>query len=206
MQVHYFDTEGFYTHSGDLPINPVSGKPFDYNPDVCTPNPLPQYNPEAEHVRRVAGAWAVERLPEPPEEEPEIPEHVPTLEDLRNAALGAVNAWRLREEQKDIVFDFDDSQWDGGLTTRQRLQPVLSLPELPDGFFWTDHHNNDVPVTAETLQQLNAAHEAALVAEGFRIHVAQRQMKAAIATMTRDQLNDFAPDKWLQQLKEPEPV
>ena len=179
--------------------------------------PAPEYDPQTHGCFWRGDAWVIEAVPapepepevepEPPEElAPEIPEHIPTIEDLRHEALEAVNAWRLREEQKDIVFDFDGSQWDGGLTTRQRLQPVLSLPELPDGFFWTDHHNNDVPVTAETLQQLNAAHEAALVAEGFRIHVAQRQMKAAIAVMEREQLEDFSPDKWLQQLKEPEPV
>lgn len=72
MQVHYFNAEGFYTHSGELPINPVSGEPFDYNPDVCTPDPLPQHNPEAERARWVAGVWTVERLPEPvPEPDPE---------------------------------------------------------------------------------------------------------------------------------------
>lgn len=215
--LHHFDADGYYAGTTEVPVNPVTGKPFAINEAVATLDPLPTYAPEVERVRRINGVWVIESIPapepepeaapEPPEEEvPEIPEHIPTIEDLRHEALESVNVWRLREEQKDIVFDFDGSEWDGGLTTRQRLQPVLSLPELPDGFFWTDHHNNDVPVTAETLQQLNAASEAALVAEGFRIHVAQRQMKAAIATMTRDQLNDFAPDKWLQQLKEPEPV
>lgn len=72
MQVHYFDADGFYTHSGDLPINPVSGKPFDYNPDVCTTDPLPQHDPETERARRVAGAWTVELIPDPvPEPDPE---------------------------------------------------------------------------------------------------------------------------------------
>lgn len=191
MQIHYFNAEGFYTHSGELPINPVSGEPFDYNPDVCTPDPLPQHNPEEERARWVEGVWVVERLPEPPEEFPEIPENTPSIEELRNIALEAVNDWRMREEQKDIVFDFDGSQWDGGLTTRQRLQPVLSLPELPEGFFWTDHLNNDVPITKEKLHQLNAAHEAALVDEGFRIHVAQRQLKAMVAGMSREDLENF---------------
>lgn len=79
MQVHYFDADGFYTHSGELPTNPVSGKSFDYNPDVCTPGPLPQHNPEAERARWVAGSWTVEVIPAPPQEpEPEPkPEHRP---------------------------------------------------------------------------------------------------------------------------------
>lgn len=205
--LHHFGADGYYAGTTEVPVNPVTGKPFAINEAVATLDPLPAYAPEVERVRRVGGVWMVEAIPtpdsepevapEPTEEVPEIPEHIPTIEDLRHEALEAVNAWRLREEQKDIVFDFDGSQWDGGLTTRQRLQPVLSLPELPDGFFWTDHHNNDVPVTSETLQQLNAAHEAALVAEGFRIHVAQRQMKAAIAEMSREELENFSPDAWV---------
>ncbi|WP_174864289.1 hypothetical protein [Comamonas jiangduensis] len=75
MQVHYFDTDGFYTHSVELPTNPVTGKPFDHNPDVCTPDPLPQYDPETERVRCVDDAWMVEAIPLPePEPEPEPPE------------------------------------------------------------------------------------------------------------------------------------
>lgn len=205
--LHHFDADGCYAGTTEVPVNPVTCKPFAINEAVATLDPLPAYAPEVERVRRVGGVWTVEAIPtpdpepevapEPTEEVPEIPEHIPTIEDLRHEALEAVNAWRLREEQKDIVFDFDGSQWDGGLTTRQRLQPVLSLSELPEGFFWTDHHNNDVPVTAETLQQLNAAHEAALVAEGFRIHVAQRKMKAAVAEMGREELENFSPDAWV---------
>lgn len=79
MQVHYFDSDGFYTHSAELPINPVSGKPFDHNPEVCTPEPVPQHDPETERARRVSNAWVVEKIPAPepvPEPEPE-PEPTP---------------------------------------------------------------------------------------------------------------------------------
>lgn len=206
--LHHFDADGYYTGTTEVPVNPVTGKPFAINEAVATLDQPPAHEPAVERVRRVDGAWVIESILEPdpepevvpelPEEQaPEIPEHIPTIEDLRHEALEAVNAWRLREEQKDIVFDFDGSQWDGGLTTRQRLQPILSLPELPEGFFWTDLYNNDVPVTADTLQQLNAAHEVALVAEGFRIHLAQRQMKAAIAVMIREELENFDLNAWV---------
>ena len=206
--LYHFDADGYYTSTTEVPVNPVTGKPFDINEAVATLDTLPTYAPEVERVRRVAGVWTVEAIPTPapepevvpslPEEQaPEIPEHIPTIEDLRHEALEAVNAWRLREEQKNIVFDFDGSQWDGGLTTRQRLQPVLSLQKLPEGFFWTDHYNNDVPVTAETLQQLNAAHEAALVAEGFRIHVAQRQLKELVSGMEREELENFNVNNYI---------
>lgn len=191
-------TSGFYTreiHGDNIPADAV---------EITKEEHLALINGQSQGKRIVADASGrpllqdpppptIEQIiaPAPPEEAPEIPEHIPTIEDLRHEAWEAVNAWRLREEQKDIVFDFDGRQWDGGWTTRQRLQPVLSLPELPEGFFWTDHHNNDVPVTAETLQQLNAAHEDALVAEGFRIHVTQRQLKELIAGMDREELDQF---------------
>ncbi len=118
-----------------------------------------------------------------------------TAADRRDEALKAAHAriqsWRDAEEAKPITFEHAGRVWDGGLVTRQRLQPVLALESLPEGFFWTDAGNNDVPVTLADLMGLNQAHEAALVQEGFRIHALQRQMKAAIESMTLEQLKLF---------------
>jgi hypothetical protein len=123
-----------------------------------------------------------------------------TTADRRDEALKAAHAsiqsWRDAEEAKPITFEHAGRVWDGGLVTRQRLQPVLALESLPDGFFWTDAGNNDVPVTLTELVALNQAHEAALVQEGFRIHAQQRQMKSAIETMTLEQLKAFKPEEW----------
>lgn len=120
-----------------------------------------------------------------------------TSADRRNAAHKAAHAriqsWRDAEEAKPITFEHAGRVWDGGLVTRQRLQPVLALESLPEGFFWTDAGNNDVPVTLAELVALNQAHEAALVQEGFRIHAQQRQMKSAIESMTLEQLKLFKP-------------
>lgn len=76
---------------------------------------------------------------------------------------------------------------------RQRLQPVVSLPALPPGFFWTDRDNNDVTLTLSELRNLSAAHEVALVTRGFEIHARQRAMKTAVAEMDAEQLQAFAP-------------
>lgn len=89
MQIHYFDADGFYTHSGELPTNPVTGKPFDHNPDVCTPDPLPQHDLETDRVRRLAGAWTVEPIPLP---EPEPAKQ--TVEQERERARAAINPLR----------------------------------------------------------------------------------------------------------------
>ena len=106
---------------------------------------------------------------------------------LRMALRDQINAWRDVQEAATIVFEHAGRRWDGGLAVRTRLMPMLSLPALPPGFFWTDADDNDVPVDAAALAALGAAHEAAIVTQGFVIHVRQRAMKAEI-----DALGDAA--------------
>lgn len=74
---HNFDADGYYTGSAPAPINPVTGKVGDINPDVATTDPLPNYLPEKERCRRVDGVWVVEQVPQPelqPEPEPQPPQ------------------------------------------------------------------------------------------------------------------------------------
>lgn len=113
--------------------------------------------------------------------------------ELQASARAAINQWRDQQENAGTIFEYDGCHWDCGLKTRERLQPVLALPALPDGFFWTDADNVDRPMDMPELQALNAAHEVALVARGFAIHARQRAMKEALDTMTAQQLRDFAP-------------
>lgn len=116
-----------------------------------------------------------------------------TLDDLRTAAHAAIERWRDDQEHAGMKFWHAGRRWDGGLVVRQRLQPVLGLAALPDGFFWTDADNSDVPISMPALQSLSAAHEQALVLRGFDIHARQRAMKAEIADMDRAALLAFAP-------------
>lgn len=115
------------------------------------------------------------------------------VEALRSAARAQIEQWRDQQENAGITFMHDGRAWDGGPIVRQRLQPVVSLPALPPGFFWTDRDNNDVPLTLSELRGLSAAHEVALVTRGFEIHARQRAMKAAVAEMDAEQLQSFAP-------------
>ena len=124
---------------------------------------------------------------------------LPTLEALREQRRAEINAWRDQQEMSGIVFGHAGRRWDGGLRVRACLNPVVLLPGLPEGFFWTDADNNDVPVTQPDLIELNAAHEAAITVQGFRIHARQREMKQAIENMDRAELEAFQPG-W------PEPV
>lgn len=112
---------------------------------------------------------------------------------LRTTAHTAIERWRDTQESEGMFFEHAGRRWDGGLIVRQRLQPVLLLPALPPGFFWTDAGNADVPMDMPALQALAAAHEQALVIRGFEIHARQRAMKNALDAMTRDELLAFAP-------------
>ncbi|EFG3953959.1 DUF4376 domain-containing protein, partial [Escherichia coli] len=64
--------------------------------------------------------------------------------------------------------------------------PVVATAQaglLPDGFFWTDADNNNVVLTREKLIALNDAMMVAMVAEGFKIHERQREMKEELSSL-----------------------
>lgn len=137
-------------------------------------------------------AWQVVPLT-PQEIEARDADAAERLAAALQAARAAVEAWRDAQEQARMQFEHAGRAWDGGLAVRARMQPVLSLPGLPDGFFWTDAQNNDVPMSLPALQALNAAHEQALVMHGFQIHARQRAMKQALDSMTLEELAAFEP-------------
>ena len=74
--LHHFDADGYYTGTTEVPVNPVTGKPFAINEAVATLDQPPAYEPAVARVRRVDGTWVVEVIPVP---EP-VPEPEPTPE------------------------------------------------------------------------------------------------------------------------------
>lgn len=110
------------------------------------------------------------------------------------AARKRINDWRNEQEQGSIIFQYAGRNWDGGLAVRQRIMPVLALAELPEGFFWTDAEDNDIPITFEELRALAAAHESAIVTQGWEIHARQRGLKLAIEQGSLEDLLTFKPD------------
>lgn len=110
------------------------------------------------------------------------------LATAREVKKQEINAWRDRQENGSVIFEFNGHAWDGGKASQSRLSPVISAAQagmLPPGFFWTDADNYDVELTTEELVQLAGAMTQAIVAEGFRIHERQRQMKADVAALQR---------------------
>ena len=158
--------------------------PPDHNPETHRAVELPPLELDGVWTQK----WAVELL------SPEVlAERATAVIAARNAARQRVTEWRDAQERGGILFEHAGRAWDGGLAVRQRLQPLLSLPALPEGFFWTDADNNDVPVSLADLAALCAAHEVAIITRGFEIHVRQREMKTAVEGMDAGQLAGFLP-------------
>lgn len=135
-----------------------------------------------------AMAWRIEPL-----SAEELATLAAEVEALRSVARQNVSGWRDEQERGGFTFEHAGRRWDGGKAVSDRMRPMLDLPEMPPGFFWTDADDADVPVTHADLEDLYVAHQMALVLKGFEIHVRQREMKAAIEGMTPAKLRGFVP-------------
>lgn len=102
-----------------------------------------------------------------------------------------ISAWRDQQERIGTIFEHAGHAWDCSPATRDRLKPVAALAQLPDGFFWTDADNIDVPMTIDDLRALDAAHDVALVTRGWQIHARQRTMKTDIESLDAEQLTGY---------------
>lgn len=115
------------------------------------------------------------------------PEPGAYTELLRREKRDDINRWRAWQEREPLIFDWNGRRWDGGQASLARIQTALVLAEdgeLPDGFFWTDADNQDVPLTGGELQTLGRAMTAASAQRAYALHAAQRRMKAQLATLT----------------------
>lgn len=108
-------------------------------------------------------------------------------------AIREIEAWRSSEESAEVTFEYAGHTWDAGLKSQSRIEPLLKLEALPDGLFWTDHDNNDVPVTMDELRAIAVAMNLAIVERGFAIHQRQREMKQKLESMTAEELLAFEP-------------
>ncbi|EBD7490280.1 DUF4376 domain-containing protein [Salmonella enterica] len=113
---------------------------------------------------------------------------LPDIEDARSRRYAEINAWRNQQENGSTTFDWNGHKWDAGKASQDRLAPVLVVAksgQLPDGFFWTDASNEDVPVTVDDLLAIDAGMTQVIVTQGFKIHERQRQMKKDISELTK---------------------
>ncbi|MDO2881512.1 DUF4376 domain-containing protein, partial [Escherichia coli] len=102
------------------------------------------------------------------------------VEKARQQKINEINAWRNAMEAANYTFEHNGRKWDYGKSTQTRLEPSVAAAKagiLPEGFFWTDAENNDVPMKSEELIALSEAAEQAMFTKGMEIHVRQRTMK-----------------------------
>lgn len=114
-------------------------------------------------------------------------------DDCLALALQRIATWRANSEATEVTFEYAGRVWDAGLRSQSRIEPVLKMHNLPQGFFWTDHDNNDVPVTMDELKAIADEMNVAIVTRGFAIHARQREMKEELSAMTAEQLQTFIP-------------
>ncbi|ELH3242190.1 DUF4376 domain-containing protein [Salmonella enterica] len=124
-----------------------------------------------------------------------------TLEKARRVKRDEINRWRDNQEDGSIVFEWNGRKWDASKASQERLSSILALTrtaELPTGFYWTDADNNDVSVTPDDLVSISANMTAAMVAQGWKIHERQRDMKKEVDALIKigDTLN--YPVGWVE--------
>ncbi|WP_283149727.1 DUF4376 domain-containing protein [Silvimonas soli] len=110
----------------------------------------------------------------------------PSMDELRAAALAQLPDWEASERMAGI--DHGGSTW---LTTPAALQDIRDalLAGMVPGGMWVDASGAVVPMTLPDLQSLWAD----CVGRGTGIYQRRLAMAAAIASMTRAQLNKFTP-------------
>ncbi len=110
-----------------------------------------------------------------------------TVADALARKTAEINAWRDTQEQGNVIFTVNGNKWDASLASLTRIEPVITLirggATLPDSFFWTNAENKDIPATTDLLTAIYAGMQQALVAQGFKIHERQRQMKGEVAKL-----------------------
>ncbi|EGB0326531.1 TPA: DUF4376 domain-containing protein [Salmonella enterica subsp. enterica serovar Poona] len=112
------------------------------------------------------------------------PEMLSVAKDKKHAEI---NAWRDVQESGNYPFELNGHRWDCGKASQSRLAPVVAVAKsgaLPQGFFWTDADNEDIPMTADELISLEVAMQQNMVLQGFKIHERQRQMKEEVDKLT----------------------
>lgn len=104
--------------------------------------------------------------------------------DLRETIRGEINDWRAAQEIGGV--EYNGWTFDSDPSARERIQAVVVAGSNQLGI-WTDAENIDRLMTYEDVKSLFDA----IVQLGAQIHARQRAMKAAIETLSGDDLVNF---------------
>ncbi|WP_217805062.1 DUF4376 domain-containing protein [Salmonella enterica] len=124
------------------------------------------------------------------------------LAEAKEAKYAEINAWRDTMESGNYPFTLNGNRWDCSKASQDRLAPVTATAKsgtLPDGFFWTNADNEDIPMNADDLIALEVAMQQHMVNVGFKIHERQRQMKQEVEEMTDRRRVKYYRPGWVEE-------
>ncbi|EBV7249354.1 DUF4376 domain-containing protein [Salmonella enterica subsp. enterica serovar Pomona] len=124
------------------------------------------------------------------------------LTEVKEEKYAEINAWRDTMESGNYPFTLNGHRWDCSKASQNRLTPVTATAKsgkLPDGFFWTNADNEDIPMNAEDLITLEMAMQQHMVTVGFKIHERQRQMKQEVGKMTDRRKVEYYRPGWTEE-------
>lgn len=110
----------------------------------------------------------------------------PTTEEIEAAKAGVarqikraeINRWRDAEEEKPLAWN--GRSWQMRRSDREKIMGLALAGMAPPNGYWTDAHDNDVPMTAVDMQALYTAGITRIA----QIHAHQRSRKAALDLLT----------------------
>ena len=108
----------------------------------------------------------------------------PTFEQLQSAKLSEIVQEYNNANQEDIAYM--NTTFDAKDSTQDIIAKNLSIGSVPDGFYFRDMVNNDVPMTYADLQGFGAAIQARNLANFSKY----QELKASVGSATtKDELD-----------------
>ncbi|MBP8813415.1 MAG: DUF4376 domain-containing protein [Laribacter sp.] len=108
-------------------------------------------------------------------------------EKVLEAVCARINAWRSEQERGG--FWWNGCLWDSDPVSVQRITSIGAAGLAPPSGYWTNAHNEDIPVDLDGMRALYLA----MLQRGSEIHDRQREMKQALAALSFDELLAFQP-------------
>ena len=108
------------------------------------------------------------------------------VEAARAAKHREIEAWRAEQEAKAFTFEWNGRTWDADQQSMARLSPVAAIANtgMRDVMSWGDANNEQVPLNAGQLKELNEAMALALIERNHQIYQQQREMKAHLNNLS----------------------
>ena len=109
------------------------------------------------------------------------------LEAAKAARRQEIEAWRLKQEAKSFVFEWNDRKWNAGPASLSRLYPVVLSSRSDaarDVMMWGDADNQPVTMSMQELEELAAAMAVAQAERNNQIYIRQREIKDRLDGLT----------------------